>query len=570
MQKRWVEQVQEQGAEAEVLEQRLGIHPVLARLLVRRGICTYEAARQFFKPAPEDLHNPFLMQDMEPAVQRIARAAASGERVMIYGDYDVDGTTSVALAFSFFRKYIRNLSFYVPDRYKEGYGVSQQGIDHAAAQGITLIMAFDCGIKAVDKVAYAASKGVDFIIADHHLPGDELPAAIAVLDPKRPDCSYPYKELSGCGIAFKLIQAYSSLHGGGEDEVACYLDLVAVSIAADIVPITGENRVLAMLGIKKLNEDPCTGLSALMDVAGRRDRYTIADIVFTIGPRINAAGRIDDAKHAVNLLISNDREAARTGGLLIDGKNTERKAHDLSITEQALAMIRASNDMINRKTTVVFDQSWHKGVIGIVASRLTEQFYRPTVVLTGSNGMVAGSARSVMGFDLYEALSSCSEFLEQFGGHKYAAGLTMKPENVEAFSSRFEEVVAASIPEKLLTREIGIEACLPLSELDARFVRILNRFAPFGPGNMAPVFLSKNVYTYGTATIVGSNHLKVSVAQEGSAVFDCIGFGLGEFYGLIGKGVPFDMCYTIEEKTWKNVRSLQLNIKGIRLSDAAA
>jgi single-stranded-DNA-specific exonuclease len=569
MQKRWVEQVSEDEEAIAELEQSLGIHPILARLLVNRGIRSFEAARGFFKPDMSHLHDPFLMKDMETAVSRIGRAITAGEKVMIYGDYDVDGTTSVALAYSFFRKYIRDLIFYIPDRYKEGYGISTQGIDYAAGHGISLIIALDCGIKSVDKVEYAASLGIDFIICDHHLPGEALPAAAAVLDPKRPGCDYPYKELPGCGIGFKLIQAFAIRNDVSEDEITAYLDLVAVSIAADIVPITDENRVLASLGIKKLNENPCNGLSALMDVAGRKDSYSISDIVFTIGPRINAAGRIDDAKHAVSLLIAPDKDSARLKGMQIDLKNSERKEHDLSITGQALAMIRASQELINRKTTVVFDENWHKGVIGIVASRLTEQFYRPTVVLTRSNGVVAGSARSVMGFDLYEALSCCSGLLEQFGGHKYAAGLTMKPENVDAFSRKFEEVVAGSIAPELLTREIGIEACVKLEQLDAKFIRILNRFAPFGPGNMAPVFLSKNVYTYGSSSVVGNNHLKLMIRQEGSPAFECIGFGLGEYYDLLKKGLPFDVCYTIEEKIWKNVRSVQLNIKDIRMVSAA-
>lgn len=564
MQKRWVEQeVLNQQAIAG-LQECLQIDEVLATLLARRGVTCFDEAKDYFRPNLNHLHDPFLMKDMDRAVARIEQAINAQERVLIYGDYDVDGTTSVALAFSFFRKYIRNIDFYIPDRYKEGYGISTQGIDFASQHQYTLIIALDCGIKSVDKVGYANSLGIDFIICDHHLPGDILPAAAAVLDPKRGDCDYPYKELSGCGIGFKLIQAYAQKNDIDFDEICCYLDLVAVSIASDIVPITGENRTIAWFGLQKLNSSPCNGLAALIEVAGRKDAYTISDIVFMIGPRINAAGRIDDAKHSVNLLIADSQATARDHGVIINLKNIERKEHDLSITEQALAMIQSDSSLINRKTTVLFDQNWHKGVIGIVASRLTEKYYRPTVVLTKSNDHVAGSARSVTGFDLYEALSSCSELLEQFGGHKYAAGLTMKPENVSAFQQKFEEVVSSTIPEELLIQEIRIDAKIKFKDITPKFIRILNQFAPFGPGNMAPVLLAENVFVYSSASVVGNNHLKISVMQEGSQVFDCIGFGLGDQLHKIKKGVPFDMCFTIEENVWKDKKSVQLNIKGIR------
>jgi single-stranded-DNA-specific exonuclease len=390
-----------------------------------------------------------------------------------------------------------------------------------------------------------------------------LPDAVAVLDPKRPDCEYPYKELSGCGIGFKLVQAYAEKNDIPFEEICCYLDLVAVSIASDIVPITGENRVLAWYGLKRLNEAPCSGLSALIELSGKK-QYTITDVVFMIGPRINAAGRIDDAKHSVSLLIADDEAAARTQSLVINLKNTERKEFDSSITEQALAMLDGDPSQFNRKTTVVYDENWHKGVIGIVASRLTERYYRPTVVLTKSNGHAAGSARSVIGFDLYEALSSCSDLLEQFGGHKYAAGLTMKPENIPAFQQRFEEVVSQTIPEELLVQEIRIDATIDLSQINGKLFRILNQFAPFGPQNLAPVFLSTGVLLQGNASIVGNNHLKLCIYQKGSPVFECIGFNLGEFMPEIQKGEPFDICYTIEENIWKEKRSVQLNVKGIR------
>jgi single-stranded-DNA-specific exonuclease len=566
MQKRWAENSGENQQVIADLQAALQVDEVIARLLVNRGITTFDDAKYFFRPDMGHLHDPFLMKDMEQAILRIERAIATEEKIMVYGDYDVDGTTSVALVFSFFRKYHKNIDFYIPDRYKEGYGISSQGIDFAAEHNFSLIIALDCGIKSVDKIAYANSLGVDFIICDHHNPGDTLPEAVAVLDPKRADCEYPYKELSGCGIGFKLVQAYAQKNDIPFEEIECFLDLVVVSIASDIVPITGENRVLAWYGLKRLNSSPCTGMSALMDVAGRKDNYTVTDIVFMIGPRINAAGRIDDAKHAVNLLIADDHNSARDKGFVINGKNTERKEFDSSITEQALAMIDADPALISKKTTVVFNEGWHKGVIGIVASRLTEKYYRPTIVLTESNGHVAGSARSVLGFDLYEALSGCSDLLTQFGGHKYAAGLTMQAENIPAFQQRFEEIVSGTITEEQLTQEIVIETSLKLNEITPKFLRILNQFSPHGPMNMAPVFLTKNVYTYGSASIVGINHLKMVVRQEDSLLFDCIGFGLGEHLSEIKKEIPFDICYTIEEKVWREKHSIQLNIKGIRPS----
>ena len=564
MQKRWVEREIENLATIAKLQESLTIDSVLAGLLVKRGITDYEKARNFFRPELDKLHDPFLMQDMETAVSRIKQAIESGEKILIYGDYDVDGTTSVALTFSFFKKYHSEIEFYIPDRYREGYGISTQGIDYAYENGFSLIIALDCGIKSVDKIDYANEKGIDFIICDHHLPGEQLPAAIAVLDPKRSDCNYPYKELSGCGIGFKLIQAYAQKFDIPFEQVSSYLDMVAVSIASDIVPITGENRILAWFGLLKLNTNPCKGLSALMNISGRKENLTIMDVVFTIGPRINAAGRIDDAKHSVNLLIADDEAIALEKSQIINTKNTERKEHDSNITEQALAMIDADPVLVNRKTTVVYNADWHKGVIGIVASRLTEKYYRPTIVMTYSNGYAAGSARSVAGFDLYEALCECSDLLIQFGGHKYAAGLTMKPENIPAFQQRFEEVVTASIPEELLVQAINIDAEIELKQIDPKFFRILKQFEPFGPQNMAPVFISRNVYTYGAGTLVGSNHLKMCVHQDNLIYYNCIGFGLGEHLTLVNSGAAFDICYTIEENTWKEKKSIQLNIKGIR------
>ncbi len=563
MQKRWVERdFNNTEAEAQLAEV-LKVDRVLARLLTNRNVYTFDEAKCFFRPCLSMLHDPFLMKGMDKAIKRIQQALLNKEKILIYGDYDVDGTTAVALVYSFFSRIHFHIDYYIPDRYKEGYGISTEGIDYARQQGFGLIIALDCGIKSVDKVEYAQSLGIDFIICDHHFPGAEVPAAVAVLDPKQADCPYPYKELSGCGIGFKLVQAFASVNDIPADDIFCYLDLVAVSIASDIVPITGENRVLAYHGLKRLNDKPCHGLAALIEITGKRE-YTISDIIFTIGPRINASGRIGHARHSVSLLIAANKDTARDQSKLIDIKNDERKGHDMLITEEALAMIEANPALINRKTTVVYNEGWHKGVIGIVASRLTEKYYRPTVVLTQANGHVAGSARSVMGYDLYEALNACSDLLEQFGGHKYAAGLTIKPENIPLFEQRFEQVVASTITDNLLTQEIDIECELKLNNLSDKFFRILKQFAPFGPLNLSPVFLSRKVYACGEACVVGSNHLRMSIKQEGSAAYSCIGFGLGSMLPLVAGGKPFDICYTIEENIWKDKRSIQLNIKGIR------
>ena len=564
MGKRWVEHTLDNHSAIVALQQSLQIDKILATLLVQRGVTTFEEARSFFRPELGHLHDPFLMKDMNQAIVRIEEAIAANEKILIYGDYDVDGTTSVALVYRFLKKIYLDVDFYIPNRYTEGYGISTQGIDYAEENYFSLIIALDCGIKSVDKIAYANEKGIDFIICDHHLPGDELPDAIRDLDPKRTDCPYPYKELSGCGIGFKLIHAFAIRNQIHLDNIYCYLDLVAVSIASDIVPITGENRVLAWHGLEHLNTNPCKGLAALKDIAGRKNNYTITDVVFQIGPRINAAGRIDDAKHAVNLLISDTYDDAIEKSKIINLKNSERKEYDADITDQALAMLDHP-DYKTRKTTVVFNENWHKGVIGIVASRLTETYYRPTVVLTKSNDLVAGSARSVIDFDLYEALFACGDLLEQFGGHKYAAGLTMKAENIPLFQQRFEEVVSASITDDLLTQRILIDAEINLDQIHAKFIRILNQLAPFGPQNMAPVFMTKQVYAYGTATLVGNNHLKMSIKQPNSPIFvSCIGFGLGEYLPAINQGIPFDICYCIEENIFREQRSLQLNIKGIK------
>ncbi len=566
MNKRWAVRDNADEDLVRKLSAELNINTVLSSLLVHRGISDYDGAKYFFRPDQRHLHDPFLMKDMDEAILRIETAIAAGEKILVYGDYDVDGTTAVATVYSFFSKQYKKMEYYIPDRYKEGYGISTQGIDYAAQNGFTLIIALDCGIKSVDKIDYANTLGVDFIICDHHLPGAQLPAAVAVLDPKRADCEYPYKELSGCGIGFKLIQAYAEKNGIQFEAVAQYLDLACISIACDIVHITGENRVLAYYGLQKINTDPCIGVKTLIEVAGKTPgNLTISDVVFLIGPRINAAGRIDDAKHAVELLIACDDKAAKEKGMMINSRNQERKGHDLNITDEALGMIDNDDVLIGKKSTVVFNKDWHKGVIGIVASRLTEKYYRPTIVLTQSNGHVAGSARSVLGYDLYEALCECKDLLIQFGGHKYAAGLTMHPENVEAFKDRFEEVVSATILPEQLIQQIQIDAELRLSQIEPKFFRILNQFAPFGPENMAPVFISKNVYVSGNAGLVGQAHIKMAVMQEGTPAFDCIAFNHGEYLPQLKPGVPFDICYSIEENIWRERRSIQLNIKGIRL-----
>ncbi len=566
MEKRWIKRPIKDYSAIKTLQKSLQIDEILATLLAHRGVNTFEEARAFFRPQLDHLHDPFLMKDMDRAIDRIEQALAKQERILVYGDYDVDGTTSVALVYHFFRKIYTNIDFYIPNRYTEGYGISTQGIDYAVTNCFSLIIALDCGIKSVDKIAYANQQGVDFIICDHHLPGEQLPQAIAILDPKRTDCPYPYKELSGCGIGFKLIHAFSLRNHLPLDNIYYYLDLVAVSIASDIVPITGENRVLAWYGLERLNTMPCKGLLALKDSTGKKHDYTITDIVFQIGPRINAAGRIDDAKHAVKLLISDDYDDATQKSEIINLQNNERKTYDLDITEQALAMLNHPHHQ-TRKTTVVFHEDWHKGVIGIVASRLTETYYRPTVVLTKSNDLVAGSARSVLDFDLYEALYACGDLLEQFGGHKYAAGLTMKAENIPLFQQRFEEVVSASITDDLLVQRILIDAEINLDQIQGKFIRILNQLAPFGPQNMAPIFTTKQVYVYGQASLVGNNHLKMSIKQANSTIFvGCIGFGLGDYLSEINQGQPFDICYCIEENIFREQRSLQLNIKGIKTS----
>ena len=562
MQKRWVvKAVDEEKVKA--LQDSLKVHPVLCKLLVQRGIDTYEQAKAFFRPSLDELHDPFLMKDMDRAINRITTAVANNEKIMIYGDYDVDGTTAVATVYSFLKEFYPNIDYYIPNRYTEGYGISTKGIDYAAEHQFALIIALDCGIKSNDKVDYAAQKGIDFIICDHHNPGEEIPAAVAVLDPKKNDCPYPYKELSGCGIGFKLIQAFSMQNGIPPEKAFQYLDLLCLSIGADIVPITGENRILAFHGLKKLNENPVTGLRHLKEISGVQKQMDITDVVFILGPRINAAGRIDDAKHAVKLLIAEDIDyGSEAKALQLNKYNTERKDLDRSITAHALEIIGADENLIKRKSTVLFNAGWHKGVIGIVASRLTDTYYRPTIVLTESDGKVTGSARSVKNFDLYEAIYECKDLLIQFGGHKFAAGMTMHPENVEAFSLKFEEVVTGKITDDQLIPELEIDAEIELDDITPKFYSIIMQMAPFGPENMKPVFVTRGVSDNGWSKIVKEDHVKFSVKKKGSAVIDGIGFGLAPKFNQIKSG-PFDIAYQIDENEWQGNVRLQMMVKDV-------
>jgi single-stranded-DNA-specific exonuclease len=532
---------------------------------VQRGIKDHSEAAAFFRPDLSQLHDPFLMKDMLVAVERIERALGEGEKIMVFGDYDVDGTTAVALVYSFLRKYTGNITFYIPDRYAEGYGISTQGIDHAASNDVSLIIALDCGIKSIDKVAYASEKGIDFIICDHHRPGDELPAAVAVLDPKRSDCDYPYKELSGCGIGLKLVQAFALRNNIPLQEVWCLLDLVAVSTACDIVPVTGENRVLSYFGLQLLNMDPRPGLKVMMDMANVKKKLCVTDLVFTLGPRINAAGRVEHGRQAVELLLSTDAKQAEQIGLRVDLNNKHRQELDKDITEQALEQIVEHAAVRGSSSTVVFNANWHKGVIGIVASRLIEKYYRPTVVLTEGNGKAVGSARSVRGFDVYEAINACSDLLDQFGGHMYAAGLTMPLENVELFRQRFEEVVDRTLPQSLRTPVEEVDLEVRFSDLGVPMLKLLKHMAPYGPGNMRPIFLTRGVKERGDARLVGNDHLKMSLSLHGEPLlFDAIGFKMAHHLELVRSGQPFSILYCVEENEWQGRRSIQLNIKDIK------
>jgi single-stranded-DNA-specific exonuclease len=571
MDKRWV--VKEKG-EASVVKQlgtALNVSESLANLMVQRNITSAEEARAFFNPSLDYLHDPFLMKDMNIAVDRISTAVKKNEKILVYGDYDVDGTTAVALMYSFLKDQYSNVDYYIPDRYKEGYGVSFLGLDYAAQNNCKVVITLDCGIKAVEKVKYARTKGLDVIICDHHYPGDEIPRALAVLDPKQPLCNYPYKELSGCGVGFKLIHAYSRVHGIPFSEIYHYLDLVAVSIASDIVPITGENRVLAYFGLKQLNDSPRTGLKEIIRESEVTKSLSVEDVVFKIGPRINAAGRMETGSKAVELLISNDTRLATGISKEINNFNIERRSVDRIITTEAMRMISEDQRNMNSRTTVLYNPNWKKGVIGIVASRLIETYYRPTVILTESNGFATGSARSVQGYDLYQAIEACSDLLESFGGHMYAAGLTLKKENIVPFMERFEKHVYKTITEEQLIPRVFIDTELNFSEINEDFFRTMSLFQPFGPENMSPVFVSRNVFDTGSGRMVGSNgeHLKLDLCQEssGQKSFPAIAFNQANHFEYIRGGNPFDICYSLEMNEFRGNKNLQLNIRDIKTPD---
>ena len=560
---RWTLKTAPNKKKVSQLSNDLSVNPILASLLVQRNIDTFKKAKEFFRPSLEDLHDPFLLKDMDRAVSRIEKAIIDNENILIYGDYDVDGTTSVSLVSSYLKTITNHIATYIPDRYDEGYGISYQGIDFASDNNFSLIIALDCGIKAIEKVSYAKKKNVDFIICDHHKPGDEIPKAYAVLNPKRVDCTYPYKELCGCGVGFKLVHALASRRGQTIEDIQQYLDLVATAIAADIVPITGENRILTYYGLEVINSNPRNGIKAIIHQINKK-KLTITDVVFIIAPRINAAGRIKHGNYAVELLTEMDFEVALDFATSIEKFNLERKELDKKITYEALQQIESANEK-EKFSTVVYSENWHKGVIGIVASRLIESFYRPTLVFTKSGNKLAASARSVKGFDVYEALNECSEYLEQFGGHKYAAGLTLDPKNYSAFKNKFEEVVKASIDKNLLIPEITIDLELELSEITPKFFRILQQMGPFGPQNMKPVFKTTSIRDNGYGKRVGSDksHLKLSIIDGADQkTYNAIGFGLGNKIKSI-KG-DFDIAYSLDENEWNGRTSLQLLLKDLK------
>ncbi len=550
------------------LSAALNVNMVIANLLAQRGITSFNEAKSFFRPKLSDLHDPFLMKDMDKAVTRLEQAIENQEKVLIYGDYDVDGTTSVALMYQFLRTRIKDLDFYIPDRYSEGYGISPRSIEYAAQEKFSLVIVLDCGIKAIEKIRQAKELGIDFVICDHHNPDEQIPNAVAVLDPKRPDCKYPYKELSGCGVGFKLLQAYTQKNDIPVVELYDLLDLVVVSIASDIVPVTGENRVLAHYGLKKLNSNPSLGLKTIIQISNLvGQQITISDIVFKIGPRLNASGRIEHGKKSVEILVKSDEDQSIALGEEINSYNEIRKTLDRDITQEALDMITHDPVHSERHSTVLYNRDWHKGVVGIVASRLTEHYYRPTIILTESNGLATGSARSVRDFDLYEAIGQCSDLLESYGGHMYAAGLTMKIENIPAFTRRFEEIVKSTITESQKTEVYEADTKLQLSDITPKFYRILKQFEPFGPHNMTPLFLTENVLDSGTSRCVGRNleHLKLDLVEPtgNSSVFSAIAFNQANHYEAISQGLPFDILYHISENEFRGKTNLQLYIKDI-------
>lgn len=566
---KWILKEQADPAKVDRLSAEVGIDKVLAELLVRRGVETFDQARAFFRPSLDDLHDPFLMTGMHEAVERLHKAITGKEKILVYGDYDVDGTTAVALVYSFIQRFTKNAGFYIPDRYDEGYGVSYKGIDHAAEGGYTLIITLDCGIKAIEKVEYAREKGIDVIICDHHLPEDTLPAAVAVLDPKREDCNYPFDDLSGCGVGFKLVQGYSQQYGIPFETLVPLLDLLVVSIASDLVTMVGENRVLAHFGLKVLNEHPCEGLLAMINLSNLEPGHiTIDDIVFKIGPRINAAGRMESGRLAVELLKATDARSAMQIGEKINDNNNERKNIDREITLEAIEMVQGGKCLASKNATIVYNPKWNKGVVGIVASRLVEAFYKPTVVLTKSNGFVTGSARSVAGFDLYEAIESCADLLENFGGHVYAAGLTLKEENLAEFARRMDEFVSGKVTSDMLVPIVDVDARLDFAQITPKFFRILKQFQPFGPGNSNPLFITENVYDAGGGRKVGAGgvHMKLDLIQESQPYHQiaAIAFNMAESYDYIKEGNPFDVCYAIVENYYRGSSTLQLRVRDIK------
>lgn len=564
MEKEWRIKPLPEAERSESLSNAINVNTFLAALLIQRGVEDFSAAKDFFRPSLENLHDPFLMKDMDKAVERLFSALRGNEKILVYGDYDVDGTTSVAMMYTFLRRYSANVAYYIPDRYTEGYGISTQGIDYAIENGFTLIISLDCGIKSADKIAYAAENGIDFIVCDHHEP-DILPPALAVLDPKRSDCKYPFKELSGCGVGFKLIQAYCTRQQIPLEEIFTFLDLLTVSIAADIVPMIGENRIFCFHGMKLLNETQRPGLRALIGVAGFKKELSISNVVFGLAPRINAAGRIAHANAAVDLLLAGDETEAKKFAERLNEKNISRKDYDVQMTAEAIEMIEAQPGFNSLKSTVLFKNDWHKGVVGIVASRCIEKYYRPTIILTESNGKAAGSARTVDGFDVYSAICECADVLEQFGGHTHAAGLSLQLADVPAFRQKFEETVNKRIMPSQLVPKIDIDMEVGFEFVGQKSYNIIKQMAPFGPGNLTPVFMTRNVIAANAARIVGDNHLKLSLKENGSTkTVEAIGFGLGEYLEQVMSGKPFDVCYVITENTFNDVTTIQLNLKGIR------
>lgn len=548
----------------------MGLNPVIALLLVQRGLTTAQEVKRFFRPSLSNLHDPFLMPDMEKAVQRLNKALGDKERILIYGDYDVDGTTAVSLVYKYLRPYSTNLDYYIPDRYDEGYGISLRSIQYAEEHGITLVIALDCGIKAIEKIAYAKERGIDFIICDHHMPDDELPDAVAVLDPKRADSKYPYEHLSGCGVGFKFMQAFGMNNHFPFSDIERLLELTAVSIASDIVPITGENRILAYYGLRQINSSPSMGLKGVIDVCGLSGKeITISDIVFKIGPRLNASGRMMNGKEAVDLLLAKDRSVVREKSESINQYNEERRELDKKITEEANEIINTIPNIEDKKAVIVYNPQWHKGVIGIVASRLTEKYYRPAVVLTKSSELVTGSARSIGGFDIYKAIEGCRDLLENFGGHTYAAGLSLKEENLPAFIERFQQLAAEDSHLAQMTPQIDIDALIDLKDINTKFMNDLKKMNPFGPNNQKPVFCTYEVKDYGTSKLVGHNqeHIKLEIidGKSGTSPIHGIAFGMARYYAHIKQMKPFNICYTVEENTYNGNSSLQLQVKDIKL-----